>query len=340
MRATANPGGIGHAWVKERFITAAKPLETIWEKRIVEKPDGSKYTNWMSRIFVPSSVFDNQALLDNDPNYLARLASMPEAEKKALLYGDWNSFSGQYFAEFRDNPDHYKDRRFTHVIDPFDIPKHWKIYRSFDWGFYRPYSCGWWAVSEDGIAYRILESYGCTGTPNEGVRWTPDKVFSEIHKIECEHPWLKGKKIIGVADPAIWRSDTGASIAETAMKYGVYFTKGDNQRIPGWLQVRYRLQFNELGIPRMYIFNNCRATIRTLPTLIFDDAKVEDLNSDGEDHAADEIRYFCQSHPIAPRIAPTPDGFTGINPLNLYLDISKEDLIRPYKQVARMEIRE
>ena len=88
-------------------------------------------------------MFDNKILLENDPNYLASLDALPYAEKQSLLYGDWNAFSGQVFLEFRDAPSHYKDRRWTHVIDPFPIPKHWPILRSLDWGFARPFAVGW-----------------------------------------------------------------------------------------------------------------------------------------------------------------------------------------------------
>lgn len=301
MRATANPGGIGHGWVKERFITASEPMKTIWESVDIDIR-GVKETRYKSRIFVPSSVFDNKILLENDPNYLARLASMPEAEKKALLYGDWDSYSGQYFTEWRDNPEHYDDRQWTHVINPFKIPNHWKIYRSFDWGYNKPFSCGWWAVDTEGVAYRILELYGCTKTPNQGLKWTANQVFKEIARIENEHEWLKGKNITGVADPAIFSADGGESIAETAQKSRVYFQPGDHQRIPGWMQMHYRLSFDDNGFPMMYVFKNCKDFIRTVPTLIYDDHKVEDLDTEGEDHIADETRYFCMARPVAPRI--------------------------------------
>lgn len=325
IRSTANPGGIGHGWVKDRFITAAKPMTTIWEKVKVQHPDGRIETKYSSRIFVPSSVFDNKILLQNDPDYLARLASMPEAERKALLYGDWDSYSGQFFTEWRDKPEHYQDRQWTHVIDPFEIPDGWKIYRSFDWGYNRPFSCGWWAVDYDGVMYRILELYGCTKTPNEGVKWTAPQVFNEIRRIESEHRWLKGKNIQGVADPAIFAADGGESIAETATKSRVYFTPGDHQRIPGWQQVHYRLAFDDNGFPMMYFFNNCKASIRTIPTLIYDEHKVEDLDTSGEDHIADEVRYMCMSRPITPRIAVKPDEFYK-NPMSMFLDVKKEDL--------------
>ena len=187
------------------------------------------------------------------------------------------------------------------MIDPFRRPASWKCYRSFDWGYNKPFSCGWWAVDHDGVAYRIAELYGCTGTPNEGVRMTPEQVFAKIAQIEREHPDLKGRRIIGIADPAIWASQTGKSVADMAAEQGVYFSPGDNKRIPGWLQVHYRLGFDENGYPRMYIFSNCRDFIRTMPQLRYDDLKPEDLDTEGEDHIADETRYFCMARPVSPR---------------------------------------
>ena len=118
MRATTNPGGIGHGWVKARFITPAPPGTPIVEEYTVRLPDGTEQKLQRSRVFIPSSIFDNPALLANDPGYLASLASMPEAEKQALLYGSWDSFSGQVFTEWRNDPAHYQDQRWTHVIAP------------------------------------------------------------------------------------------------------------------------------------------------------------------------------------------------------------------------------
>ena len=238
-RSTGNPGGVGHSWVKARFITSGEPLKTIWEKVTVTFPNGHSEMQWLSRAFVPSNVFDNHILLKNDPQYLARLAALPEKERNALLYGDWDTYEGQFFEDFRIEPDTRaayasgcrlerdelrRQRRWTHVIEPFEIPEHWKIYRSFDWGYRRPFSVGWWAVDFEGVAYRILEMYGCKkDSPNEGVKWTADKVFSEIKRVESEHRWLKGKRIQGIADPAIWIEDGGPSLAEMAQKCGVYF---------------------------------------------------------------------------------------------------------------------
>ena len=317
---TCNPGGVSHNYIKRLFIT----------RQYEDKEIPENYS------FTQALVQDNKAMMETNPEYVAELEALPPKLREAWLHGSWDIFEGQFFEDFVDRPEHYKDRTFTHVIDPFEIPDNWKIYRSFDWGYAKPFSCGWWAIDTDGVAYRILELYGCTQTPNEGVKWTPDKVFSEIHRIETEHRWLKDKKIIGVADPAIWDAETGESIAEVAARHYVHFSPGDNKRLPGWLQVHYRLAFDENGFPMMYIFSNCKAFIRTIPMLLYDEHKVEDLDTDGEDHVADESRYFCMSRPIKPRMAPTPDEYA-TNPMNLFLDIPKSDVMSATKR-PRMEI--
>jgi hypothetical protein len=210
------------------------------------------------------------------------------------------------------------------VIAPFTPRKHWTVYRSFDWGSYRPFSVGWSFEDEDGVIYRALEFYGVQhadgeALANEGLKWPADKVFAEIARIEREHPWLAGKQINGIADPAIFQQDGGPSIAEAGYAHGIYFQKADNSRIPGWDQVRYRMQFNEQGYPRIYFFNTCKDTIRTLPLLQHDDHIVDDLDSTGEDHIADDIRYLCQARTVKPLIeTPTYHPAYGSDPLNMF----------------------
>ena len=281
---TLNPGGPGHAYFKRVFV----------DRNFNPDEDPNDY------FFIQAKVEDNKALMDTQPDYLRELENLPPTLRAAWKDGRWDVYEGQFFEDFRDDPEHYQDRRWTHVIEPFEIPDGWKICRSYDFGYGKPFSCAWWAVDYDGTIYRIMELYGCTRTPNEGVKWTPDKQFEEIHKTEMQHPWLKGKTIIGVADPAIWDASRGESVADTAARYGVFFTPGDNERIAGWMQCHYRLQFDEDGYPRMYVFNTCRAFIRTIPLLIYDEHKVEDLDTTMEDHVADEWRYFCMSRPIKP----------------------------------------
>ena len=304
IRATANPGGVGHGWVKERFITSAKPMQTVTEDVVWRDPGGREHRSAQTRIFVPSSVFDNPALLENDPQYIQRLASLPEADRNALLYGDWDTFSGQVFTEWRNDRDHYADRANTHVISPFPIPKDWVIWCGLDWGYSRPFSVGWYAVDHERRMYRIRELYGCTGEPNTGVRWEPSAVARKIKEIEAEDENLKGRRIHRVGDPAIWGSDGTESIGALMERERVYFEKGDHARIDGKMQLHHRLTFDEDGIPMLYVFETCKHFIRTVPNLVYDETNVEDIDTDGEDHIYDEFRYVCMKNPIAPRPKP------------------------------------
>ena len=316
IRYTFNPGGEGHAWVKKLFIDR----------------DFSGGENPEDYAFIQSSVYDNKALMKLNPDYVSQLEALPPHLRDMWLYGNWDLYEGQFFEDLRLVPDLQaahdhgcdddketllKDKKWVHVIEPFQIPRGWNIFRSYDFGYGKPFSCAWWAVDYDGVMYRILELYGCTETPNEGLKWSPDRQFEEIARIESEHPWLKGKKITGVADPAIWDGSRGESIADTGIRYGIYFQKGENARVAGWMQVHYRLQFDENGYSRMYIFNNCKAFIRTMPLLIYDEHKPEDLDTDLEDHVADEVRYACMSRPVKP-LRPVKTRTIFFDPLNQF----------------------
>ncbi len=312
---TCNPGGASHGYIKRLFID--KQYES-----------GEVPTDYE---FIQALVTDNKALMESQPDYIKQLEALPPKLREAWLYGRWDIFEGQFFEDFRMTPDidlcakagvtveeALQQRRFTHVIEPFDIPRGWNIMRSYDFGYNKPFSLGYWAVDYDGVLYRILEMYGCTATPDEGVKGSPDEQFKRISEFEREHPWLKGKKIVdSVADPAIWDSSRGESIAETAMRYGIYFSPGDNERIAGWMQVHYRLQFDDNGYPRMYFFNNCKAAIRTLPLMMFSETRPEDLDTKLEDHCPDEIRYMCMSRPIKP-IVPSEPKIIISDPLNQF----------------------
>lgn len=322
---TCNPGGPGHGWVKRLFI----------DRKYV---DGEKPEDYE---FIQSLVTDNRALMERDPGYLTRLQALPPKLRKAWLEGDWNIFEGQFFEEFRETPDFalcekagitqeeaVAQRRYTHVIPAFDLSagpcRGWNIMRSYDFGYHKPFSLAYWAVDYDGVLYRILEVYGCTQTPNDGVKWSPDEQFKRISEFEREHPWLKGKKIVdSIADPSIWDKSRGESTADVAAKYGIYFTPGDNHRIPGWMQVHYRMQFDENGYPRMYIFDTCKAFIRTMPLMVYSDTKPEDLNTDLEDHVADEVRYMCMSRPIEPIILKKREPIIS-DPLNQFTEAQKK----------------
>ena len=301
---TCNPGGVGHEWVRRLFI----------DRRYREGERAEDYS------FIRAGVRDNEALMRSDPDYIRRLETLPEKLREAWLNGSWDVFEGQFFDDFRPEPDLALARkcgfelsadalraegRFCHVIEPFDLSsaerRGWSLLRSYDFGYARPFSCAWWAIDREGVMYRVLELYGCTGRPNEGLKWDPGRQFDEIARIEREHPWLRGRRIDGVADPSIWDASRGESIAETAARRGVYFIPGDNRRIAGWMQCHYRLSFDEEGRAGMYVFSSCRAFLRTVPRLQFSRSSPEDLDSEGEDHAADEWRYACMSRPIVPR---------------------------------------
>lgn len=319
MRASTNPGGIGHGWVKDRFITVAPPLTPVVDAYEVPDPSGKLIQLSRRRIFVPSTVFDNQALLRNDPNYLANLAMLPEAERNALLYGSWDSFDGQVFREWRNDPQHYDDQRWTHVIDPFPIPRHWRIYRGFDFGYAKPFAVGWFAVDEDGRIYHIKEYYGCNGTPNTGVKLNPIEIAAGIRQMEAEDPMLKGKQIAGIADPSIFDESRGESVARMMQRPPnfIYWQGGDNTRLAGKMQFHYRLTFDSDGLPMFQVFNTCKHFIRTIPTLVYDESKVEDINTDQEDHIYDMCRYVMMEHPLSPR--PNVDmRKLGDDPLDLY----------------------
>ena len=313
IRGATNPGGVGHGWVKERFITAAPPMTTITETYNIGGQELSR-----DRIFVPSKVHDNPALLQNNPQYLASLAMLPEAEREALLNGSWDSFSGQVFREWRNDPAHYEDQRWTHVIEPFRIPRHWKIWRGFDFGYAKPFSVGWFAADEDGRLYHIREYYGCTGAPNVGVKITPAEMAQKIREIESTDENLKGRQILGIADPSIFDESRGESVAYMMSKQPnlVYFSPGDNTRIAGKMQFHYRLSFDDEGVPMFYCFNTCKHFIRTIPSLVYDEKDVEDINTDGEDHIYDMARYVFMESPISPAPKKPPEPYRD-DPLDL-----------------------
>ena len=297
---TCNPGGASHGYFKRIFI----------DKKYEQGEHPEDYT------FIQALVTDNKALMAKQPDYVKELEVLPPKLREAWLYGRWDIFEGQFFEDFRETPDiqlcaeagitpeeALKQRRFTHVIEPFEIPRGWNIMRSYDFGYNKPFSLGYWAIDYDGVLYRIMEMYGCTQTPDEGVKWSPDEQFKRISELERTHPWLKDRHIVdSVADPAIWDKSRGISIADTAADYGIYFTPGDNERIPGWMQVHYRLQFDRNGYPRMYFFSNCKAAIRTIPLMMYSETHPEDIDTKLEDHCPDEIRYMSMSRPISPII--------------------------------------
>ncbi len=283
FHATGNPGGPGHQWVRERYITPA-----VQGFEVLTDADGNE------RVFIPAKVQDNQILLKSDPNYISRLRqSGSESLVRAWLEGDWDVIEGAYF-------DCWNSKL---VIQPFEVPEHWLRFRSFDWGSARPFSVGWWAIaSEDfvssdgripkGAMVRYREWYG-KSSANVGLKLTAEQVGQGITERTDE------EIAYSVADPAIFAEDGGPSIAE---RMGIPWRPADNKRVArqghigGWDQMRDRM-VGEDDRPMIYCFNTCSDSIRTIPVLQHDQNKPEDLDTNGEDHAADEWRYACMSRP-------------------------------------------
>lgn len=300
FRATCNPGGGGHGWVKARYIDPGP-----WT---VEVEDG------LGRQFIPAKLADNPKLLGADPEYIARLRQSGSAELvKAWLDGDWSIVEGAFF-------DTWSVRN---VVKPFKIPESWTRYRAFDWGFASPFSVGWWAVASEtcrvgdghsevvtirrGSLIRYREWYGA-GPKMQGVRLTAEGIAAGILEREG------GEAIAdSVADPSIFSHDGGPTIAERLATAGCTFRPADNTRVgrlgalSGWDQVRSRITGDDLG-PMLFVFETCRDFIRTVPVLQHDPMNPEDLDTAAEDHIADETRYACLARPL---IAPAPGSRWG-----------------------------
>ncbi len=304
VKSSTNPGGIGHSWVKRRFIDGFEP-----NKIHIDAKTGAR------RLFIPSLVQDNVFLMQADKDYIKRLEQLPEKERRALLCGEWDIFDGQVFTEWKNSHIGKKTRRWSHVIEPFDIPKEWRRYRAFDFGYSKPFAVSWYAVDHDGRAYNYRELYGCTGEPDVGIRWTAQKIADEIRQIEETED--AGCQIVGIADPAIWNStgSSDGSIADMMEKRGVYFEQGNHNRLAGKMQVHYRLAFDEEGLPMIYFFENCKNIIRTLPSLGYDPIRPEDVNTGQEDHLYDALKYFLMANPIAVRKCEQPKA-EEFNPLS------------------------
>jgi hypothetical protein len=298
----SNPGNIGHQWVKATFIDRSAPLA----KARAPKAEGG-----MLRQYIPARLGDNPSMEEDDPGYGDRLEGLGSpALVKAMKDGDWNVIAGAFFPEFSTA---------RHVIRPLTLPKRWIRFRSFDWGSAKPFSCGWWAVSDGelpmfprGALIRYRELYGMAdGQPNVGLKLTAEEVARRIAALE------KGEEIAyGVADPACFSEDGGPSIAERMLRAGCgKWRPADNKRVAGWDQVRARLKGDGVR-PMLYLFDTSTGLIRTLPALQHDDDRLEDVDSDAEDHAPDEARYACMSRPYtAPPIGagkPNPNTFAAI----------------------------
>jgi len=294
---TGNPGGAGQHWIKQRYIDQAPSGMKLLVRKL---PNGKEHRY----VFIPSRIQDNKLLMANDPEYINNLYLVgSEQLVKAWLSGDWNAVEGAFF-DCWDTA--------SHVVRPFTIPEDWTRFRSMDWGSARPFSVGWWAIASDdyqtetgiiprGSIVRYREWYGCKeGEPNTGLKMTAEEVGLGIQAKEV------GDKIAyGVLDPAAFSQDGGPSIYERMSKatdHKVTFRPADNKRVSqkgalgGWDQMRGRMK-GDGERPALFVFSTCNDFIRTVPLLQHDADRPEDLDTESEDHVADEARYACMSRP-------------------------------------------
>jgi hypothetical protein len=332
---TANPGGAGQGWLRERYQLVPFPKHPTIVTREVNGVS-------IQMAVIPSRISDNQILLRGDPLYVTRLKLVGGRKLvSAWLDGDWNAIEGAFFAEWDEA---------RHVIEPFALPSDWLRFRSADWGSARPFSIGWWVVVGDavrvgaaeiprGALVRYREWYGCAADQaNTGLKLTAEAVGAGIAERE------RGETIgYGVFDPAAFAEDGGPSIAERIngeLRQG-RFRAADNARVSqrgalgGWDMMRARLagevrvasrlagdavgesqpvsESTLAGPPMLFVFSTCRDFIRTVPLLQHDTERPEDLNTTAEDHIADETRYACMSRPWlrAPAEPASPAGTSG-----------------------------
>lgn len=284
IKSSTNPGGVGHAWVKKRFIDIGEPNKV----HEIKNESGTKVT----RVFIPSLVEDNKFLLEKNPDYVKRLDNLPEKERKALKYGDWDIYDGVFFPEFS---------RRIHVIEPIVIPSHWDRYITLDYGLDK-FAVLFIAVDPKGKAY----------------------VYNQIHKedlivseaAQVLRSYMRGGKFKHIyAPPDLWHRnrDTGKSTAEVFMDNGIYLSKASNDRETGWLAVKewikpYKTRNEHTGeveeTSSLVVFNNVFTLIEYLPQIQHDEKKVNDCATEPHEltHICDALRHFCVS-----RVSPSKE---------------------------------
>lgn len=311
FKATANPGGAGHNWVKARYIDPAAAMTPFSD-------DGGK----TYRLYIPARLTDNPHLMVNDPEYIDMIKQAGDAELvRAWLDGDWDVVVGQFFKEWS---------RAKHVIPTVPLPSTWTVrYRAMDWGSSRPYAVYWFAVADGtalpgvnraiprGALVVYRELYGWNGTPNQGTRETSEEVARRIAISEIDDAQIiADNQALNKIDPSTFATNGGPSIAETmARRAQIWWSRADNRRVAGqgavggWDQLRARLKGEQVGTdehgepivaPMIYFMDCCVHAARTIPTLPRDPNKLDDIDTNAEDHPADAIRYGCMARPYEP----------------------------------------
>lgn len=278
---TGNPGGVGQGWIYQRFMADKRPNRIY--TREVKLKSGNVRT--YSSVYIPSSLYDNRALMEKDPDYEARLMNLPAHLRDALLNGSWEVFAGQVF----------RFDSLKHVREPFLLDaRYWFKFCSFDWGYGKPYALLYWAVNAEGRMYLYREDYGCKPAPefNTGIRKGSDILAKESYAIAMR----EGVKDI-VMDPACWNEqDDKPSVAQNFAAAGWHTVKANNDRKQGLIIFDQMLRnTDENGIPMLTVCPEASGFIRTIPKLTPDPRHQEDIDTKLEDHIYDAARYAVMS---------------------------------------------
>ena len=289
MRATTNPGGAGHGWVKQMFIDPAPANQAFVATDLssgepLEYPEGHEKAGQplFSRRFIPASLTDNPYLMEGG-QYEANLLSLPENQRRQLLEGDWAVADGAAFPEFRQS---------VHVVEPFDIPDNWVRFRSADYGYSSWSAVHWYAIDpafETLIVYREL--YLSKHTGKDLGRAVLDAEMGDSIKF-------------GILDSSCWhnRGQIGPSIAEEMITMGCRWRPSDRTagaRVAGKNQLHERLKVDEeTGHPGIVFFNTCRQIIADLPVIPSCPKGSDDIDQRyASDHTYDSLRYGLMSRP-------------------------------------------
>jgi len=294
MILTANPGGVGHNWLKRRFIDPVPPMRAQY------------LAGGWTRVYIPATVQDNVILLKNDPGYVERIAQAASNPQmlRAWLHGDWDIVAGGMIDDLWNGG--------VHVLEPFAIPSSWRVFRAFDWGSAKPFSVGWWAVSDGtevevasgkkrtfprGSHFRVGEWYGAKpDEANVGLKMTAKEIARGIRERETGFAW--GSRVQpGPADSSIFDVENGVCIAADMEAAGVAWERADKRpgsRKNGAEKIRELLKaatVHPMESPGLFIFSTCRSFIALVPIIPRDENNPDDVDTKAEDHNWDETRY-------------------------------------------------